>query len=144
MSSMINTYVTNWVKVKNDSIIEEHVTYLNEKAECLSGGSLFEVHYHKGQIRITAYDVIDQGLGYYEDEETEEGWIDLEDELVEMLAEGEVLRLTTLSWFKGRLESLDVTVSTWDGRRQRRSIQEWDTEIAQALAIDKKQLKGWN
>ena len=130
MSSMINTYVTNWVKVKNDSIIEEHVTYLNEKAECLPGGSLFEVNYHKGQIRITAYDVIDQGLGYYEDEETEEGWIDLEDELVELLAEGEVLRLTTLSWFKGRLESLDVTVSTWDGRRQRRSIQEWDTEIS--------------
>ena len=144
MSSTINTYVTNWVKVKHDSIIEEHVNYLNEKAECLPGGSLFEVNYHKGQIRITAYDVIDQGLGYYEDEEMEEGWIDLEDEIIGLLAKGEVLRLTTLSWFKGRLESMDVSVTTWDGRREGRSSRELYKDIAQKLEVDPKQLGGWN
>ena len=144
MSSIINTFTTNWVKVTDSSSIEEHVERLNEKAECLSGGNLFTVDYYKGQIRVTAYDVIDQGLGYYEDEEEEEGWIDLEDEITGSLAQGEVLRLTTLSWFKGRLESMEVSVTTWDGRRESRSSRELYADIAQKLEIDKKQLEGWN
>ena len=144
MSSTISTFTTNWVKVKFPSFIEEHVDRLNEKAECLPGGSVFTVDHYKGQIRVTAYDVIDQGLGYYEDEDEEEGWIDLEDEIIEGLIEGEVLRLTTLSWFKGRLESMEVSVTTWDGRRESRSSRELHAEIAQKLEIDQKQLGGWN
>ena len=143
MSSTINTYTTNWVKIKHVSIIEEHVQYINEKAECLDSGDLFTVNHHKGQIRITAFDVMDQSFGYYEDEE-EEVWIDLEEEITGLLAEGEILRVTSLSWFKGRLESMSISVSTWDGRHETRDANTLFKDISQQLDIDKKKLGGWN
>ena len=143
MSSTISSYTTNWIKVKYVYEIEEHIQHMNETAECFESGDLFTIHHHKGQIRITGFDLIDQSLGYYEDEE-EEVWIDLEEALVNVLAKGEVLRLTSLSWFKGRLESADISVTTWDGRHEHRSMNTWMTEISQSLDIDAKQLKGWN
>ena len=143
MSSTINTYTTNWVTLKETFSIEEHVQYINEKAECLDSGDLFTVNHYKGQIRITAFDVIDQSFGYYEDEE-EEIWIDLEEEIVNVLAEGETLRLTSISWFKGRLESMDISVRTWDGRQEARSARSLFQDISQKLDVDQKKLGGWN
>lgn len=143
MSSTINTYTTNWFRVKYPDEIEEHIERMNKDAECFESGDIFTVHHHKGQIRLTAFDVIEQSFGYYE-EEAEEGWVDLEEEIASALEEGEVLRLTSLSWFKGRLESMSVSVSTWDGRRENRSFKTWNEEMSQSLNIDKKLLRGWN
>ena len=143
MSSIINTYTTNWFTVKHLFIIEEYVQHINEKVEYLNSGAELTIHHHKGKIRLTAFDLIDQSLGYYEDEEEEE-WIDLEDEIAKILEEGEVLRVTTVSWFKGRVDLISMTVTTWDGRQESRSFRSWIEEMSQSLGIDKKQLDGWN
>lgn len=143
MSSIISTYTTNWVKIKDDFRIEEHIRCLNEKVECFDSGDGFTVNHYKGQIRITAFDVIDQSFGYYEDED-EEVWIDLEEEITGLLVEGEVLRVTSLSWFKSRLDSINISVTTWDGRHETRSSNTLFDDLSQVLEIDKKKLGGWN
>ena len=139
----LNTYTSNWFKVDDPDSLEDYVLLINERVEYLNEDEQLTLHYHNGQIRLTAFDLIDQSLGYYEDEEEEE-WIDLEEKIAEMLVEGEVFRLTSMSWFKGRLSHFDMSVSTWDGRRESRSVYQWDQEMSEKLAIDKKQLGGWN
>ena len=132
MSSTVSSYTTNWFKVKHLFEIEEHIDRINEKVEHYESGDSFTIHHHKGRIRITGFDLIDQSFGYYEDDENEV-WIDLEEEMIHLLDEGEVLRLTIVEWFKGRLESVNVNVSTWDGRRESRSMQSWMTEMSESL-----------
>ena len=143
MSSVVSTFTSNWFKVKHPYIIEEYVERMNENTECYDSGECFTVHHHKGQVRLTAYDVIDQSLGFYEDEEQEE-WIDLEDEIAGMLEEGEVFRITSLNWFKGRLDSMFVSTYTWDGRHETHSLSTILEDMGQKLEIDPKILKGWN
>ena len=143
MSMTLNTYTSNWFKVKYPDELEEYVDLINERVEFLDDNEKLTLHYHNGQLRLTAYDLIDQSLGYYEDEE-EEDWVDLEEKIAEMLEENEVFRLTSMSWFKGRLSHFDMSVHTWDGRRESRAIYQWDQEISEKLNIDKKVLGGWN
>ena len=123
-------------------MVEEYVDRMNDTAECYDSGEVFTVHHHNGKMRITAYDVIDQSFGFYEDEE-QEAWIDVEEEIVSMLAEGEIFRLTSLNWFKGRLESMFVSTYTWDGRRESLSLSDLMDGIGDKLAIDPKRLRGW-
>lgn len=143
MSSTIDTFTSNWFRVKYPSIIEESIDRINDHLECLPSGEALTLHHHKGKIRLTGFDMIDQSLGYYEDEEQEE-WIDLEEEIAGMLEEGEVFRLTSLSWFKGRLSTMFVSVYTWDGRRETRSLSAMLSEIGEQLELDPKVLEGWN
>ena len=143
MSATINTFTSNWFRVKHPYIVEEYVQRINENLECLPSGEELTVHEHKGQMRITGFDMIDQSLGFYEDEEQEE-WIDLEEEIAGMLEEGEVFRITSLSWFKGRLSSMFMSVYTWDGRQETRSLNTWTEEVSQSLELDPKKLEGWN
>ena len=143
MSATINTFTSNWFRVKHPYIVEEYVQRINENLECLPSGEELTLHEHKGQMRITGFDMIDQSLGFYEDEEQEE-WIDLEEEIAGMLEEGEVFRITSLSWFKGRLSSMFMSVYTWDGRQETRSLNTWTEEVSQSLELDPKKLEGWN
>lgn len=123
--------------------MEEHITFINERVEYLNESDQLTLHHHNGQIRLTAFDLIDQSLGYYENEDEEE-WVDLEEVIAEMLEEGEVFRLTSISWFKGCLNHFNMNVHTWDGRQEGRLLYQWDTDISEKLEIDKKQLGGWN
>lgn len=143
MSASIDTVTSNWFQVTDIDTLEEYVTRINENLECLPSGESLTIHHHKGKIRLTGFDMIDQSLGFYEDEEEEE-WIDLEEVIAEMLAEGEVFRLTSLSWFKGRLSTMFLSVYTWDGRRETRSLSDISTEISEKLALEAKALDGWN
>ena len=143
MSSTVSTFTSNWFKVKYTSMVEDYIDRMNETAECYESGECFTVHHRNGQIRITAYDVIDQSLGFYEDDE-QEYWIDVEEEISTMLEEGEVFRITSLNWFKGRLESMFMSTYTWDGRQETRSLDHLLDDVSQKLEIDSKKLKGWN
>ena len=142
MSSTVNTFTSNWFKVKHLFMIEEYVERINEHAECYDSGSLLTIHHHNGKIRLTAYDLIDQSFGFYEDEEQEE-WIDLEEEIASILEEGEIFRLTSLSWFKGRLETMFVSTYTWDGRRESISLSNLMEDMADKLSVEAKSLRGW-
>ena len=143
MSSTINTFTSNWFRVKHPFIVEEYVERINDNLECLPSGDPLTLHEHKGKLRITGFDMIDQSLGFYEDDEQEE-WIDLEEEIAGMLEEGEVFRITSISWFKGRLSTMFMSVYTWDGRRETRSLSSWSEELSDKLGLDPKVLEGWN
>ena len=143
MSSTINTFTSNWFRVKHPFIVEEYVERINDYLECLPSGDPLTLHEHKGKLRITGFDMIDQSLGFYEDDEQEE-WIDLEEEIAGMLEEGEVFRITSISWFKGRLSTMFMSVYTWDGRRETRSLSSWSEELSDKLGLDPKVLEGWN
>ena len=143
MSSTLNTYTTNWFKVRHPFMVEEWIELLNKTAESIGGDETFTLHHYKGQMRITGYDLIDQDFGYYEDEEQEE-WIDLEEEIANMLVEGEIFRFTSISWFKGRLESMWITAHTWDKKRTSRDLGQVMKAMGEELEIDPKRLKGWN
>ncbi|MEE2643549.1 MAG: hypothetical protein VYD19_01335 [Myxococcota bacterium] len=143
MSASIDTVASNWFQVTDVDMLEEYVTQINDHLECLPSGEPLTIHHRNGQIRLTGFDMIDQSLGFYEDEEEEE-WIDLEEVIAGMLAEGEVFRLTSLSWFKGRLSTMFVSVYTWDGRRETRSLSEISGEISEKLGLEAKTLDGWN
>ena len=142
MSSSIHTFTSNWFKVKNPSFIEDYVCRINDGVEYLDSGDQLTMHEYQGKIRLTAFDMIDQTLGFYEDEDCEE-WIDLEEEIAGMLEEGEVFRLTSISWFKGRLSEMRLSVHTWDGRQKSTSIDEWTSALSQELEVDSKRLSGW-
>ena len=143
MSSTISTFTTNWFSVKHPFIVEEYIQRINDHLECLPSGDPLTLHEHKGKLRITGFDMIDQSLGFYEDDEQEE-WIDLEEEIAGMLEEGEVFRITSISWFKGRLSTMFMSVYTWDGRQETRSLSSWSDEISDKLELDPKVLEGWN
>ena len=143
MSSTINTFTSNWFRVKHPYIVEEYVERINENAECLPSGECLTIHEHQGNMRITAFDMVDQTLGFYEDEEQEE-WVDLEEVIAEMLEENEIFRITSISWFKGRLSSMFMSVYTWDGRQETRSLNQWSDDISQSLDIEPKRLDGWS
>lgn len=143
MSSTINTYTSNWFQVKDLDQIEEYVVRINETVEYINPNEELTIHHRNGQIRLTAFDMIDQSLGFYEDEEEEE-WIDLESKIADMLEEGEVFRLSSISWFKGRLSHVNFSVYTWDGRQESRSLNDWDAEISKQLDLEKNCLDGWN
>jgi len=122
------------------STLEEYVERCS--FECLDSGDDLTIHHHKGAIRLTAFDVIDQGFGLYDEDEDE--FIDLSDIISEMLEEGEVFRLTTIVWFKGRLDHMSVSVHTWDGRSAARRDDQILKELSEELEINVKRLDGWN
>ena len=62
MSATIDTFTSNWFRVKYPSIIEEYVDRVNDHLECLPSGEALTLHHHKGQIRLTGFDMIDQSL----------------------------------------------------------------------------------
>jgi hypothetical protein len=140
LSSCINTYTTNWFKVTDLSTLEDYVERCT--FECLNSGDNLTIHHHNGAIRLTAFDVIDQGFGLYDEDEDE--FIDLSDIISEMLEEGEVFRLTTVVWFKGRLDHMSISVHTWDGRSASRGNTQILKELSEDLEINVKSLDGWN
>ena len=143
MSASIETFTSNWFRVKDLDLVEEYVARINENSECLPSGERLTIHEHKGQIRLTGFDLVDQSLGFYEDEDEEE-WIDLEEEIAGVLEEGEVFRLTSISWFKGRLSTMFISVYTWDGRSETRNVNQLFDDIGETLGFDPKVLEGWN
>ena len=139
LSSTISTYTTNWFKVTNLAYLEELIE--RTQMECFDSGEPMTLNHHQGKVRITAYDVIEQGFGFYD--EDEDDFINFEDEIVAILADGEVFRLSTISWFKGRLEHASISVTTWDGRSAYGDLGSLGDELSAQLEIDRKVLSGW-
>ncbi len=117
MSSCIDSYVTNWFAVTDAEELNQLVESFQERTQFdhADSGEAIRLHERDGRHRITLYDNLDASLTAYDEYWGEE--CDLADQVAALLAEGEVLRVTYVSWFKGSI-SYGESVYTWDGRSE--------------------------
>ena len=145
MSSTLSSYVTNWFKVTDPEKLEELVA--KTSFTCTSFGEDIRLHHNDGKYRVTVYDAYDASFTYYDEndpicQEYDEP-VSLDESIAKLLAEGEVLRLSTIVWFKGRLDYFNVTVYTSDGRSASRGQDTMYGELAKELGLDEKQFDGY-
>ena len=107
--------------------------------EATSAGSELEVHTKDGKVRLTMYDCLNTQLSYW-DEEIEED-MELVESLVAMLVKGEVLRVTSVSWYKGELVRFMYDVHTADGRSYRMNTMDAESAAAEELGVPKSALQ---
>ena len=141
MSAIISSWTTNWFGVKDEEQVRTIVDRLNEGITCLDYGEEAVLHEHDGRYRLTLYEAVGGEFGYYCEEEGET--LDAGYLISECLSEGEVLRVTSISWFKGRISWMGIDVYTSDGRSASRSLQDLEDSIAKQLDVDRKKLDGW-
>ena len=145
MSSTLNSYVTNWFRVTDPDELKRLVA--KASFNCTSFGEDIRLHHNDGKYRITVYDAYDASFTYYDENDPvcqKYGEsISLDESLAKLLAEGEVFRVSTIVWFKGRLDYLNVTVHTWDGRSASRGLETIHGELAKELGLDEKQFDGY-
>ena len=138
MSSTIVSFTSNWFRVSDLDSLRDHIS--NIYCNPCSYGAAVELEESGNRVRLTMYDNHVAELAY-EDEDGD--FIELAGVIQDMLVEGEVFRLTTLSWFKGRLEYHNEDVYTWDGRSFSSGTNEIRKKAAEELGIESARLDGW-
>ncbi len=113
MPAYIESLTTNWFTVSDTSELQALVGRIECEPREGSGETL-TVHQRDGQVRLTMFDCLDTRLDYYDDDLDDD--VDFVEALVKLLAEGAVLRVTSVSWYKSEVARFMYTVYTADGR----------------------------
>lgn len=128
----IESLTTNWFAVSSSEQLRQIVGMIECEPMQRSGKPL-QVHEKDGKFRLTMMDCVDTRLDWWDEEEEED--IDFIESLVGLLAKGEVLRVTSVSWHKGELARFMYDVYTADGRTYSMNTMDAERQAAEQLGI---------
>jgi hypothetical protein len=137
MGAYVESMTTNWFTVSD--IAKLHTLIGMVDCDAMSAGNELKVHTKDGKVRLTMYDCLNTQLSYWDEDEEED--IDLVESLVAMLVEGAVLRVTSVSWYKGELARFMYDVYTADGRSYSMNTMDVESAAAQELGVPESALQ---
>ena len=137
MAPYIESMTTNWFTVSDISKLHTLVGMID--CDATSPSNELKVHTQDGKVRLTMYDCLNTQLSYWDDEEDEQ--VDLVESLVAMLAEDAVLRVTSVSWYKGELVRFMYDVYTASGQRYSMNTMNAESAAARQLGVSKSELQ---
>jgi hypothetical protein len=140
MAAYIESLTTNWFTVADISQLHTLVGLIECDPRQGSGEEL-KVHERDGRVRLTMVDCIDTRLDYWDEEEEED--IDFVESIVGLLAEGAVLRVTSVSWYKGEVARFMYDVYTSDGRSYRMNTMSAESNAAKELGVSESVLQSY-